>query len=121
MKVEMKWGRWLICTVILVAAGFYWHWDKLSVALLGILLFTGAIRLWIVLSAPGFERRVASMPPEQRERFLANLPEAERERWRERLRPFGVGLGSEPAGAPNRGPATQPDNSKVIDGPSSMS
>ena len=121
MKVEMKWGRWLGFTAVLVAVGFYRHWDTLSLVCLGVLLFTGAIRLWVAVSAPGFERRVAQWPPEQRERFLAGLPEAERQRWRERLRAFGVGAGAEPTAPPNGGPATPVGNSEVREGPPSVS
>jgi len=92
MKVEIKWGRWLICAAVAAAFGFYRHWDKLSLIVLGVLLFTGAIRLWVAISAPEFERRIAKMSPEQRERFLANIPEVERERWREKLRKIDAGV-----------------------------
>src|SRR5512138_714705 len=103
MKVEMKWGRWLGFTAVLIAVAFHRHWDTLSLVCLGVLLFTGALRLWFAVSAPGFERRVALWPPEQREKFLAGLPATERERWRERLRSFGVGDAA--AASPNGGPA----------------
>ena len=92
MKVETKWGRWLICAAVALGFGFYRHWDTLSLIVLSMLLFTGVIRLWVAVSAPGFERRVAKMSPKQRERFLANMPEVERERWRERLRKIDAGI-----------------------------
>src|SRR3954467_13343766 len=121
MKVEMKWGRWLVSSAIVAAVGFYRHWDTLSLVFLGLLLFTAAIRVWVAVSAPGFERRVANMKPEQRERFLSNLPEAERERWRERLRTFGVGVGAEPSAPPSGGPVEQIRKSGVGGGPPSVS
>jgi len=92
MRVEMKWGRWLICAVIAVALGFYRRWDSLAVVVLSVLVITGVLRLWVARSAPGLERRIAKMTPDQRERFLAGFPEAERERWRERLRKIDAGV-----------------------------
>ncbi len=121
MKVEMKWGRWLGCTAVLVAVGFYRHWDTLSLVCLGVLVFTGAIRLWVAVSASGFERRVAGWRPEARERFRAGLPEVERAKWRERLRAFGVEVGAEPPAPPTGGPATQVGTSGVSEGPPSES
>ncbi len=86
MKVEMKWGRWLAATGVFLAIALFTHWSTISLVALGLVAFTGAIRVWIMFSAPGFERRVAKMPPEQRERFLAGLSEEERQKWHERLK-----------------------------------
>lgn len=90
MKVEMKWGRWLTAAAVVLAIAFFTRWSTISLVALGLLAFTGAIRVWIVFTAPGFERRVAKMPPEQRERFLAGLSEEERQRWNERLKKIDV-------------------------------
>ena len=65
MKVDMKSGRWLVSSAIVAAVGLYRHWDTLSLIFLALLLFTAAIRFWVAVSAPGFERRVANMKPEQ--------------------------------------------------------
>ncbi|MEK7779939.1 MAG: hypothetical protein AAB370_00390 [Verrucomicrobiota bacterium] len=92
MKVEMKWTRWLVCAALALAFCFYRRWDTLSLVIFGIIIFTGTIRVWVAVSAPGFEQRVAKMKPEQRELFLANLPEFERERWRERLKKIDAGV-----------------------------
>ena len=92
MKVEMKWGRWLACAALAVGFCFYRHWDTWSLVVLGVILFLGAIRVWIALSAPGFEARVARMTPKQRERFLGGLPEPDRESWRERLSKIDAGI-----------------------------